>query len=69
MKEIIAPMVCVLVICHAAEARINYALLEKGALAEVKLRVVDQDGIQLRVRKFGVGCLRTSQKTLSLWKA
>ncbi len=55
MKTIIAPMVCVLVICHAAEARINYALLEKGALAEVKLRVVDQDGIAVAGAKIWGG--------------
>lgn len=45
MKYLTVLIACALAVCPVVEARINYALLEGGALAKVNLRVVDQDGV------------------------
>lgn len=45
MKNIAILFASLFTICFTANARITYELSEKGALAKVRLKVVDQDGV------------------------
>lgn len=44
MKYMLTTLVLALGICHGAKARITYELAEKGAMAKLEIKVVDQDG-------------------------
>lgn len=45
MKKVMTLLVTALALALAANARITYELSAKGALAKVKFRIVDQDGV------------------------
>ena len=44
MKYIFLLLVSALGVCHGAKARITYELAEKGAMAKIEIKVVDQNG-------------------------
>lgn len=58
MRKVVTILVTAFAIAFAADARINYWLSQKGALAKVKIKVIDQDGVAVPRAKIW-GCFTT----------